>query len=76
MRFETLLSAFSRTLFVVALLVFVMALVEKVANMNGQTLAFMDYSPGRLLEFAAILLLFVVTVTLRRIRKELSNRRD
>ncbi len=73
MRFETLLSAFSRTLFIVALLVFVLAVVEKTANMNGQTLAFMNYSPGRLMEISGILLLFVVTVTLRRIRKILQK---
>ncbi len=73
MRFETFLSAFSRTLFVVALLLFVLAAFEKAANLNGQTLAFLDYTPGRLLEFAGIMLLFVIAVTLRRIRKGLNK---
>jgi hypothetical protein len=74
MRFETLLSVFSRTLFIAALLFFGLAAAEKIANLNGQTLVFIDYTPGRLVEFAAIMLLFVITVTLRRIRKGLEDR--
>ena len=75
MRIESWMSAFSRVMFVVALLCFVTAVMEKIANLNNQTLIFVTHEPGRLLEFSAILLLFVITVTLRRIRKELSGRK-
>ncbi|MBC8423027.1 hypothetical protein H8E07_02790 [bacterium] len=74
MKIETWMSTFSRIMFVVAMLFFALAVVEKLANLNGQTLSFLTYEPGRLLEFSAIMLLFVVTVTLRRIRKELHER--
>ena len=76
MRIETWMSIVSRMVFIAAMVFFVMAVLEKIANLNGQTLIFINYEPGRLLEFAAIMLLFVITVTLRRIRKELSERRD
>lgn len=71
MTIETCMSVFSRLMFVAALLCFVLAVLEKIANLNGQTLSFIGYEPGRLFEFSAIMLLFVITVTLRRIRKEL-----
>ena len=73
MSVETWLSFFSRLMFVVALLLFALAVVEKIANLNGQTLSFIQYEPGRLLEFSGIILLFVITVTLRRIRKSLGK---
>ncbi len=76
MRIETWMSVFSRIMFIAAVVCFFLAVFEKLANLNGQTLSFINYEPGRLLEFAAIMLLFVITVTLRRIRKELSTRRD
>ena len=76
MSIESLMSAFSRLLFALATLLFVLAGLEKAANMTGQTLTFIDYAPGRLLEFAGIMLLFVIAMTLRRIRKDLSDQRD
>ncbi len=74
MRIETWMSTFSRIMFVAAMLFFILAVLEKIANLNGQTITFITYEPGRLLEFAGIMLIFVMTVTLRRIRKELSGR--
>ena len=69
MRIETWMSTFSRIMFVAAMLFFILAVLEKIANLNGQTITFITYEPGRLLEFAGIMLIFVMTVTLRRIRK-------
>lgn len=74
MSVDKLTSSFSRVLFVVAVGLFFLAIAEKIANMNRQTLSFMDYDPGRLLEMAGILLLFVIAVTLRRIRRERAAR--
>jgi len=75
MKGEAWLSVFSRVMFVLALLLFLLAGIEKLANLNGRTIAFLGYTPGRLLEFSGIMLLFVITVTLRRIRSELHARR-
>ena len=44
-----------------------LAVVEKVMNLIGYTLLRGRYSPGRLLEFVAIGLLFVVVLQLREI---------
>lgn len=73
MNIESWMSTFSRIMFAVALVFFALAVLEKLANLNGQTITFITYEPGRLLEFAGIMLLFVITVTMRRIRKELSG---
>ncbi len=75
MKGEAWMSAFSRVMFALALLLFFLAGIEKLANLNGRTIAFVGYAPGRLLEFSGIMLLFVITVTLRRIRSELGARR-
>jgi hypothetical protein len=73
MSIEKLLSVFSRVMFVAALLLLALAVVEKIANLNGQTLSFIQYEPGRLLEFSGLIMIFVISVTLRRIRKALSE---
>ena len=75
MKGEAWLSAFNRVMFGLALLFFFLAVFEKLANLNGRTISFVGYAPGRLLEFSGIMLLFVIAVTLRRIRSELRARR-
>ncbi len=56
-----------RVLFVVAFIFAGLAVLEKVANFAGYTVV-RGYAPGRLLEFAAIILLFVIALLLREIR--------
>ncbi len=64
----------SRMGFIAAGLAALLAVAEKIANMNGQTMSWIDYSAGRILEFAAILLLFVIALQLRLIRRALEAR--
>lgn len=61
-------SLFNRIFFLGALLLFAVAVLEKLANLNGYTIIAGAYAPGRLFEFAAIMLLFVITLLLRDIR--------
>jgi hypothetical protein len=63
-------SLFNRLFFVGAFLLFALAVAEKVANWSGYTLIGLRYAPGRLFEFSAIMLLFVITLLLRDIRGE------
>ena len=69
MNFESLASIFNRLFFAGAFILFAVALLEKAANLAGYTIIGLTYSPGRLFEFAAIMLLFVITLLLRNIRE-------
>lgn len=62
------LSLCSRILFTAAALLFAIAVAEKVVNAAGYTLIGQAYAPGRLLEFAGIMVLFVIGLLLREIR--------
>lgn len=59
---------FARTLFFVAFLTLFIAFVEYFANILGLTIFREAYTPGRLVELAGALLLFVITILLRQIR--------
>jgi hypothetical protein len=66
-----LTSLISRVLFVASFLLATVAVLEKVANLFGYTMILAMYEPWRLLEFAAIALLFVVALQLREIHHAL-----
>jgi hypothetical protein len=61
-------SWFSRVFFFVAFILMVVAIWDWVLRLFGYTLPWLHYQPGRLFEFAAIMLIFVITVLLRQIR--------
>ena len=64
----------SRLLFLIAAAMFVVAVCEWVLQWFGYTFTWMHYEPGRLLEFAAIMAIFVITLLLRQIRDTLRNK--
>ena len=68
MGLDKLTSHVSRLFFAVAFLLAAVAIFERIANFVGFTLLRGMYNPGRLLELAALLLIFVVAVLLRQIR--------
>ena len=70
-RFESLAS---RLFFAGAFVLLALAVVERIARWSGYTVLRGTYDPGRLFEFAAILLMFVVVVLLRQIRQQLRTR--
>ena len=73
---EKVLSSTMRVLFVIAFGLLVIAVAEVLANALGYTITrviYGDYTAGRLLEFAAMLLVFVVTLLLRQIRDQLKG---
>jgi uncharacterized membrane protein YcjF (UPF0283 family) len=61
-------SLLERILFLIALLLLALAVVEKIANWSGYTLIGQAYAPGRLAELGGIVLLLVITLLLREIR--------
>jgi hypothetical protein len=68
---ESLYHLFSRVFFFTALATLALVVAELLANLAGYTILRDVYSKGRLLELAAILLVFVIAVLLRQIRDEL-----
>jgi hypothetical protein len=65
---SVLTSFICRVLFVGAFVLAGVAVWEKLANFVGYTVLRGQYAPGRLLEFAAVALLFVAALLLREIR--------
>jgi len=62
-----LISLLSRILFLISFVIAGVAVWEKLANLFGMTLL-RGYPPSRLLEFAAVVLLFVIAMQLREIK--------
>lgn len=65
-----------RILFSLSLILLIIAATERVVNLAGYTLLRQTpYSPWRLMEFAVILILFVIAMLLRQIREELRQQK-
>ena len=65
---------FARTVFGIATATILLAFAEGFVQLFGRSLVAHLYSPGRLLELAATLLVFIVVQLLRQIRDELRAR--
>jgi hypothetical protein len=76
MDFDRTTSLISRVATLVAILFFAVAGAEWVANFFGYTITRRIYTPGRLLEFAAIIILLVIAVLLRQVRDALRGARS
>lgn len=74
MSLEKLVSLVSRLFFLGAFALLALALIERIANASGYTILQL-YTGGRLLEFAVVLLVFVIAVQLREMKEELKSRR-
>jgi len=62
-----IISTISRVFFVLAFLLAGVAVWEKLANLAGMTML-RGYAPWRLLELAAVILLFVIALQLRELK--------
>ena len=62
-----------RLFFGAALLLFAISVLEKVASLMGSTILGGTYTAGRLFEFSALLVTFVIALLLREIREELKK---
>ena len=67
---EQFVSVTNRALFVAAFSLAGLAVLEKVVNFFGFTIVLLrNYTPSRMLELAALALLFVIALQLRQIKK-------
>ncbi len=71
MSLQKLMSIISRLFFLGAFVLLALAVIERVANATGYTIL-QDYRGFRLLEFAVVLLIFVITIQLRELKKSAS----
>lgn len=71
---EKVLTGVMRTFFVVAFILFAIAVSEVIANYFGYTITLRGtYTAGRLLELATFFLMFVVALLLRQIRDQVNR---
>ncbi len=68
---DRLTSAFCRLFFTASVLLLVLAVVDWGLGFFGWRLKWLSYQPRRLLEFAAILMIFVIALLLRQVRQAL-----
>ncbi len=71
---DAVTSMMSRVLFFAAFLLLAAAVLERIVNYFGYTFLGANYTPGRMLEFAGIMLLFVIAILLRQTREELRHK--
>lgn len=70
---EKTISLISRVFFLAAFVLLALAVFEAAAGQMGYTILRGKFTPGRLLEHAVILLVFVVTILLRQIRDRVTS---
>ncbi len=68
---DKLTSVLSRIFFTVAFILFLIAASDWLLRVFGWTWSWSGYTPGRLFELSAILMIFVVVLLLRQIRERL-----
>ena len=67
------ISFLSRLFFFAAMFVLLIAMIDFVMRLFGWTFSWVSYAPGRVFEFAAILMVVVVVLLLRQIRELLKK---
>ena len=72
MSWDQLSSIVARVFFVGAFALLGVSILERVCNFLGYTFL-RGYSPGRLLEYAAVLLIFILAIVLRQVRDQLRH---
>ena len=71
--FEKLSSILSRLFFSVGLLLIIIAIIDWCLRLFDYTFSWLQYQPGRVIEFSAILMITVVVLLLRQIRDSLKK---
>ena len=75
MNLQQLNSLVSRVFFLAAFVLLIIALVDRFINFFGYTVLTGGYTSGRVLEFAALMLIVVIALQLRQIREGLKSGR-
>lgn len=70
---DKLTSIFCRIFFAIALVLLLIAIWDKFIGLFGWTISWITYTPGRMLELSAMLMIFVIALLLRQIREGLKK---
>ena len=70
---DKIINICSISFWAISLVLLFIAILEKIIGLFGWTLAWVPYESARLLELAAILVIFVIAFILRQIRVELKK---
>jgi hypothetical protein len=70
---DKLISFFNRLFFTLACILLLLAIWDRVLQLFGWTIDW-QYGAGRILEFSAIMMIFVIALLLRQIREQLKNK--
>jgi hypothetical protein len=70
---DKLISFFNRLFFTVACVLLFIAIWDRMLQLFGWTIDW-SYEPGRVLEFSAIMMIFVIALILRQIREQLKKK--
>lgn len=73
MKINKISSIIARLFFAGALMLLLLAVWERIANTMGYTVVREVFTASRLIEFAVILVIFVIALLLRQIREELKH---
>jgi hypothetical protein len=71
---DRLTSFLNRVFFAAAFLLLAVALLDRLVSFFGYTILGSTYTAGRLLEFSAIMLLFVIALLVRQTRDAMQRR--
>lgn len=71
---DKLTSILSRIFLAAAFIILLLAIINKILNAFGWLMTWPDYEAGRLFEFSAMLMIFVIVLLLRQIRERLGKR--
>jgi hypothetical protein len=74
MKINKISSIVARVFFACASVLLLLAVWERLANAAGYTVIRETFAPSRLLEFAVILVIFIIALLLRQIREELRHK--
>lgn len=72
--FNQIIQQIYRGMFIVAGLIFIVAIWERILQFFNLTLSWISYEPWRLMEFSSIFLLFAIALLLRQIRDQLKQK--
>jgi len=67
-------SVICRLFFIVALLLLILSLWDRFIRLFGWSISLLPYDPGRVFEFSAMLMVFVIALVLRQIRELLKSK--
>ena len=70
---DKFISFFNRLFFTFACILLFLAIWDRILQLFGWSIDW-DYGAGRVLEFSAIMMIFVIAVLLRQIREQLKNK--